>query len=54
MSNITSCFEHFIIVIEIDAIINIPNDVERSEEEYMFIARQKILMTICWVSWHIV
>ena len=41
MSNITSllsCFEHFIIVIEINAIINIPNNVEISEEKCMIIA----------------
>ena len=33
--------ETFYIVIKIDAVIKIPNDVERSEEECMFIAQQE-------------
>ena len=44
MSNITSllsCFQHFIIVIEINKVINVPNDVERNKEECMFIAQQE-------------
>ena len=44
MSNITSllsCFQHFIIVIEINTVINVPNDVERNKEECMFIAQQE-------------
>jgi hypothetical protein len=44
MSNITSllsCFQHFIIVIEINTVINAPNDVERNKEECMFIAQKE-------------